>query len=183
MFQKKYALTTLLATAFVYFLLDAFNRLLFASSTSLQGESWVYLPAGLRLAFILIFLGPGALGIVFASCAIGLLHYSGMDATTVLGAGLISGLSPCIARRICLDKFKISSQLHQLSSGAVLKMAVVFAALNAVLQQMWLTWRDQAPHFAEAAAQMFVSDLLGTFIVLYVAKCALSLLPIPRPLK
>lgn len=180
---KKYALITLLATASAYFLLDAFNRLLFSSSILTNGGNWIYLPSGLRLAFILIFLNTGALAIVLASCAIGLVHYSGMDSLTVLGAGFISGFSPWLARLICLDTFKIDTQLHQLNTRALVKMAVIFAAIHAVMQQMWLTWWEPSTQFVDATAVMFLGDLLGTFILLYIAKYALSLLPVPSQLK
>jgi hypothetical protein len=178
--SKKYTLSTLLATALAYFLLDAFNRLLFSSSILATGGNWIYLPSGLRLAFILIFLNTGALGIVLASCAIGLVHYSGMDTLTVLGAGLISGFAPWLARLVCLDKFKLDTQLHQLSARALVKMAVVFAALNAVMQQLWLTWREPSTQFVDATAVMFIGDLLGTFVLLYIAKYVISLLPAPK---
>lgn len=181
--SKKFTLTTLLATALVYFLLDAVNRVLFYSAATASGESWIYLPAGLRLAFILIFLGTGAVGIALASCAIGLIHFSGMDPVTVLGAGLISGFSPWLARVICLEKFKLDTQLHHLNLAALVKMALTFAALNAVLQQMWLALFNPSTYFVEATARMFVADMLGTVILLYVAKYSLSLLPAPEQLK
>ena len=183
MHSKKITLTTLLATALVYFLLDAVNRALFSSAALTGGENWIYLPAGLRLAFILIFLGTGAMGIALASCAIGMIHLSGMDPVTVLGAGLISGFSPWLARFICLEKFKLDQELQHLNVAALVKMALTFAALNAVLQQMWFTWCDPSTHFVEATARMFTADLLGTIILLYVAKYSLSLLPAPNQLK
>jgi hypothetical protein len=179
--SKKYALPTLLAIALAYFLLDALNRLLFSSAILTTGGNWIYLPSGLRLAFILIFLNTGALGVVLASCAIGLVHSSGMDPLTVLGSGLITGFSPWLARLICLDKFKLDTELHQLNASALVKMAVIFAALNAVMQQMWLTWREPSTQFVEATAVMFVGDLLGTFVLLYIAKYVISLLPGPKP--
>ena len=180
---KKSTLTTLVATAIVYFLLDAVNRALFAPAAFTSGGNWIYLPAGLRLAFVLIFIGTGAVGIALASCAIGLVHFSGMDPVTVLGTGLISGLSPWLARVICLEKFKLDQQLHHLNLSALIKIALTFAALNAVMQQMWLTWCEPSTHFAEAAVKMFMADMLGTIILLYIAKYSLSLMPAPDQLK
>ncbi len=183
MHSKKFTLTTLLATALIYLLLDAVNRALFSSAALSSGENWIYLPAGLRLAFILIFLGTGAVAIALASCAIGLIHFSGMDPVTVLGAGLISGFSPWLARVICLEKFKLDTQLHHLNLAALVKIALTFAALNAVLQQLWFTWCNPSTHFIEATAKMFMADMLGTVILLYIAKYSLSLLPAPDQLK
>jgi hypothetical protein len=181
--SKKFTLVTLLATALVYFLLDALNRALFSSAALAGGETWVYLPAGLQLVFILIFLGTGAAGVTLASCAIGLVHFSGMDPVTVLGAGLISGFSPWLARLICLEKFKLDQQLHQLNQSALVKIALTFAALHAVMLQLWLSWSDPAIPFIEAAAKLFVADLLGTFILLYIAKYAIGLMPAPKQIK
>ena len=181
MLSKKYALPTLLVTALVYFLFDGVNRLLFSSSVLSTGGNWIDLPSGLRLAFILIFLDTGALGIVLASCAIGLVHHSGMDTLTVLGAGLISGFSPWLARLICIDKFKLDAHLNKLAPRALVKMAVVFAALHAVMQQLWLTWREPSTQFVDATVVMFLGDLLGTFVLLYFAKYVISLLPGSKP--
>ena len=180
---KKHTLTTLVATALLYFLLDAVNRALFSSAGSINGEGWIYLPAGLQLAFVLIFLGTGAAGIALASCAIGLIHGSGMDGMTVLGAGLISGFAPWLARVICLEKFKIDQQLHQLNATALLKMALTFSVLNAVIQQMWLTWCNPSTPFIQATAQMFIVNLLGTVVLFYLVKGSLSLVPAPGRLK
>jgi hypothetical protein len=181
--SKKFTMATLLATALVYFLLDALNRALFSSTALAGGESWIYLPAGLQLAFILIFLDTGAAGITLASCAIGWVHFSGMDPVTVLGAGLISGFSPWLARIICLEKFKLDQQLHQLNQAALVKMALTFAALHAVMLQLWLSWSDPAIAFIDAAAKLFVADLLGTLILLYIAKYAIGLMPAPGQIK
>lgn len=181
--SKNLNLTTLLATALVYFLLDVVNRALFSSVAFTGGESWIYLPAGLRLAFVLIFLGTGAVGIALASCAIGLIQFSGLDFVTVLGAGVISGFSPWLARVICLEKFKLDKQLHHLNLAALVKMALTFAALNAVMQQLWFTWCDPSAPFIEATAKMFTADMLGTVILLYIAKYSLTLMPAPDQLK
>jgi uncharacterized protein YacL len=181
--SKKLALTTLVAIALAYFLLDALNRVLFSPSVFENGGGWIYLPSGLRLAFLLIFLDLGALGIILASCAIGWVHYSAVDAITVLGAGFLSGVSPWVARIICREKFKLDKHLQQLTPTALVKMAVTFAALNAVMQQLWWTWRDPSTQFIEATAGMFVGDLLGTVALLYLAKFSFSLLPLPKRIK
>lgn len=179
----KTSLTTLTGTALVYFLLDAANRALLSPTASTYGEAWIYLPAGLQLAFVLIFLGTGALGIVLASCAIAMINFPGVDAVTLLGAGLISGISPWLARLICLSHFKLDKQLHQLNLTALVKMALTFAALHAVMQQMWFALRIPSTQFLEATLTVFFADLLGTIVLLYVAKYSIGLLPAPGPLK
>lgn len=172
----KTTLTTLMTTALVFFLLDAANRALFSSAA---GEAWIYLPAGLQMAFVLVFLGTGALGIALASCAIAMIYFPDMDAVTLLGTGLIAGFSPWLARLICLSKFKLDVQLHQLNRATLVKTAVTFAALHAVMQQMWFALRLPSTHFLEATVMVFFANLLGTIVLLYVAKYSIGLLPAP----
>lgn len=180
---QKSPISTLLVSAFAYFVLDAANRTLFSSSPGASGTPWIYLPSGLQLVFVLVFLNLGVFSIVLASCAIGLVHHAGMDTTTVLGAGLISGLAPWLARLICLDAFKLDTELQHLKASDLVKMAASFAALEAVLQQMWLSGRDPSVDFLGATAAMFASHLLGTLVLLYVAKYLINLIPAPGPLK
>ena len=86
-------------TAAAYVALFELNALLFSGLSFSASADWIYLPSGLRLGFILVFGVWGALGIVMASIATNLLHYPSGDTATLVVAGLISGLSPLLARK------------------------------------------------------------------------------------
>lgn len=86
-------------TAAAYVALFEINSLLFSGLSFSANADWIYLPSGLRLGFVLVFGVWGALGIAMASIGTNLLHYPSGDAATLVVAGLISGLSPLLARK------------------------------------------------------------------------------------
>ena len=96
-------LATVALTAVGYIALFELNELLFSAFSFSTGVDWIYMPSGLRLAFVLIFGGWGALGIGFATITIDLFHYFNGDVFMAVITGLISGGSPLLARKICID--------------------------------------------------------------------------------
>ena len=168
------------STAISYVLLFQLNTWLFSSLDFATGVNWIFLPSGLRLVFILVFLELGAAGIVIGSVAISMSQLLGADWVTAMGAGLISGFSPWLARLVCIDRLKLDINLNLLSTPTLLKVAMVFSVLSAVMHQLWFTWRGQSGDFLPPTAVMALGDLIGTVLVLYAAKFLLSLIPLPR---
>ncbi|MEY4099130.1 MAG: hypothetical protein RL300_301 [Pseudomonadota bacterium] len=164
-------------TGLAYFLLFELNNALFTSFSFSTGVNWIFLPSGLRLAFILVFGLWGAVGIALASFIINLLFYFDGSFVTSVGTGLISGFGPLLARAICVDLIKLDVDLKNLGAGTLLKVAVIFAVLSPMLHQAWFTLRGQTENFIHSTAVMVVGDLTGTLVVLYVAKFLLGLAP------
>ena len=104
-------------TAAAYAALFELNTLLFSAFSFSTGVDWIYLPSGLRLAFVLVFGVWGALGIILASIAIDFIHYFNADVTTAVVTGLISGASPLLARTICVDRLGLNKDLTNLTTG------------------------------------------------------------------
>ena len=157
-------------TGAAYVALFELNALLFSSFSFSANADWIYLPSGLRLGFVLVFGVWGALGIVFASIATNLLHYPNGDAVTLVVAGLISGLTPLLARKICVDRFALDISLKNLTADQLFKTAGIFAVLSATIHQLWLTFRGRTDHFLSSAMVTVVGDFLGTILILYAAK-------------
>ena len=65
MAARKYA-GIIVATAVAYFSLFQLNSYFFSSSGFSEGVNWIFLPSGLRLVFILLFVESGAVGIMGA---------------------------------------------------------------------------------------------------------------------
>jgi len=164
-------------TALAYLLLFELNNALFTSFSFSAGVNWIFLPSGLRLAFILVFGVWGAIGITLASFTIHLLFYFDGSFVSAVGTGLISGFAPLLARAICVDLIKLDVELKNLSAGTLLKVAVVFAVSSPVLHQIWFTLRGQTENFMNNTAVMAIGDLTGTLVVLYLAKFLLGLAP------
>lgn len=168
---------TVAGTALAYFLLFELNALLFSYLEFSAGVSWVFLPSGLRLAFILVFGVWGALGIVVASIVLSAAHHFQGLMLIALGAGLISGLSPLLARRVCVDFLKLRVDLTGLTAASLLQVALVFAVVSASMHQIWFKWQGLTENFLEGVLVMAVGDLLGTILVLYAAKFLFRALP------
>ena len=167
-------------TALAYFFLFQLNNYFFSSLGFSQGVSWIFLPSGLRLAFLLLFAGWGALGIVLASVAISYFYQFDGNLVTIVGAGIISGLAPWLARLICIDKLGLDVNLQNLTASTLLKIAALFSVLSPILHQLWYTLRGHTADFLGSTAVMVVGDLTGTLVVLYTAKAVLALLSVPE---
>ncbi len=166
-------------TCAAYFLLCRLNTALFSSLGYSDGVDWVFLPSGLRLAFVLVFVEEGALGIMLASALVGGLYHFSDDVVTALGAGFISGFAPWLARLVCLDRFKLDVNLRGLTAVTLIKVSLVFSALSPVLHQLWFSWRGRTEDFISSTAVMAVGDLVGTLLVMYSVKMLAQLVPAP----
>jgi len=178
----KHETLVVLATAGMYVALFELNSLLFLSFSFSKGVDWVYLPSGLRLAFILIFGVSGALGIGMASFAISLNFYFLGDYQTAIFTGLISGFSPLLARKFCIDFIELDVNLEKLSPSTLLKVSAIFAIISPVLHQLWFRVRGQTQDFISSTSVMALGDFTGTIIVLYAAKFLINSLQHPGDL-
>jgi hypothetical protein len=176
---RKYAVIVS-ATALAYFSLFQLNNYFFSSFGFSEGVSWIFLPSGLRLAFILLFVESGALGIALASVLISYFYQFEGNLLTIAGAGFLSGFAPWLARLICIDKFKLDVNLKNLTSATLVKISVLFSVLSSVLHQLWYTLRGVTEDFVSSAAVMAFGDMLGTIVILYAAKGLLALVPVTR---
>ena len=173
--QKSVSIVAL--TALAYMGLFSFNQLVFPILDVTSGRGLVFLPCGLQLIGILLFVEWGALGLVLGALAMGLGPLYAGDPITAIGAALLAGLAPLCARTLCLRYDALDEDLHGLSGGALLRLAVVFSALNALLGQLWLVARNQGGDLWAGVALHFTGDLLGALIVMYSAKLVLDRLP------
>lgn len=164
------------ATALAYAALFELNSLLFSAFSFSTHVDWIFLPSGLRLAFVLVFVECGAVGIAIASMLLSYFLQSDGNFMTSLGTGVISGFAPLLARQFCLDLLKLDAGLRNLNTATLFKTSAVFAICSAVLHQLWFTWIDQATNFIQSTVAMAVGDFLGTVIVLYTAKFVLTTL-------
>ena len=164
------------ATAVAYVGLVKLNDFAFSSFSFSNGVNWVFLPSGLRLAFILVFVEWGAVGIATASLLLSYLSQSDGSLVTSLGTGAISGFAPLLARKVCIDFLKLDADLRNLSATILFKTSAVFAIFSALLHQLWYTWLGQTSNFIHSTLVMMMGDFLGTVIVLYASKFVLTTL-------
>ena len=164
-------------TALAYMGLFSFNQFVFPTLDMASARGLVFLPSGLQLIGILLFVEWGALGLVLGALAMGFGPLYAGDPITTLGAALLTGLAPLCARALCVRCDALDEDLHCLSAAGLLRLTVVFSALSALMGQLWLLGRNQGGDLWADMALHFTGDLLGALIVLYSAKLVLDRLP------
>ena len=153
-------------TAVSYYLLYQLNIFLFGSLNFSHRVDWVFLPSGLRLAFVLLFLGDGAIGIALASTLITYLMYFDGSYVSMVLSGSLAGLAPYIARLVAIHWFNLEENLVNIKNIGLFKISVLFAIISAVVHQLWYFWIGKTSDFIDSALVMMVGDWLGTVLVL-----------------
>lgn len=164
-----------LGCALAYFYAFQLNLYWFDWIEFSHGVNWVYIPSGLRLLFVLLLARLGGLGVALSSIA---LNYSYGDAEAHIFnivTGLISGGSPCVARYLARRWFNLDPQLMNLTGRDFFRLSVLFAAVNALLHQLWYFWVNKTPDFLASTLAMAVGDWLGTVLVLATVSLCIQL--------
>ncbi len=150
------------------------NSYVMGSFSFSLGVSWVFLPAGFRLLLTLLLDKNGALGIAMASIAISLGFYF-EDPILGIGAGVISGLAPYIAKLLVFRDSDLKQDLSQLDAKQLLNCVFVFSIVSPLMHQAWYKLHNEDSPFFEGLGVMIIGDLIGTFIVIYLAKTVIFL--------
>ncbi len=169
-----------LGCAVAYFYAFKLNLYWFDWIEFSHGVNWVYIPSGLRLLFVLLFARLGGIGVALSSIAV---NYSYGDTEAHIFnviTGVISGASPCIAAYLARQWFNLDPLLMNLTGRDFFKLSVLFAAVNAVLHQIWYLWVDKTPDFLGSTLAMAVGDWLGTVLVLATASLCIQLYKLQR---
>ncbi len=150
------------------------NEWLFSTTALHDGANWIFLPAGLRLLCTLIFAGEGAIGLLIASLMSVFLRNDSMDDLTSIGSALVSAGAPYLAYRAAL-KFGMPASLEKLSAAGLSLLALMYALTSSFLHSFWFAARGFFPDFLHGWSAMFIGDLAGTMIMVYLLKIILAL--------
>lgn len=164
-------------TTLAYVGLLSFNQFLFSSFDARASSGWLFLPSGLRLVCVLLFVEWGSLGMALGALWMSMGQVYTEDPITTLGAAVLSGLAPLVARAMCLRCAAFEESLQGLTAACLLRITVAFAAISALLHQLWFVARGQGGDVWDALAVHFTGDLLGALAILYSAKLLLDHLP------
>ncbi len=165
-----------LGCAVVYFYAFKLNQYWFEQLEFSPGVNWVFIPSGLRLLLVLVLLRTGAIGITLGSIAVNYsFDFAPESHVFNIVTGLISGTSPCLARYVAKNWFKLKTELTNLDAQLLLKISILFAATNALLHQLWFFWIGQIHDFISSTLVMGVGDWFGTVLVLTTASLVIKL--------
>ena len=164
----------------VFFLaMLAINEWVFSQSEFVRGINWVFLPAGARLLCILLFGGAGALGVLVASWIASFYYFFPDDFIRAFAGGVLGTAAPYTVYLIARQVFGLRLSLANLTTRHLLICIVGYAAASATLHHVWFALQGNMNEFFQGLAVMFVGDLIGTLIVIYVLKAMLGWL-MPR---
>ena len=175
MFPSVFLSPTLISIAAILYAASfLINSYVMGSFSFSLGVSWVFLPAGLRLLLTLLLDKNGAIGIAIASIAISLGFYF-EDLILGIGAGVISGLAPYIAKLLVFPDSDSNRDLSQLDAKQLLNCVFVFSVVSPIMHQAWYSLHNKEGLFFEELGVMIIGDLIGTLIIIYLAKAAIFL--------
>lgn len=161
---------TALAWAALYRLNDIWSDALAWS----DGVTWLFLPAALRPLAILLFGLRGAAGL-FLGSLLTMSMFTDAPMERVVSVAALSALAPLAAVTCVVRCLNLRHHLRGLTTLHLLLVVVASAALSVTLHNLYYWNTDFHADLFSGMLPMFVGDLLGTFVVLYVARSALKL--------
>ena len=169
------SLPIMVVSALLYAVLFFANDWITQYLEAAPGVNWIYLPAGLRLFLVLIFGLSGALGIVISSVLITLYRDMGDAYLSIIGIGLISGLSPLLARYLTIRNLKISPDLSNLNLPIIAACIVIFALISSSLHQLWFWLMDIPSGSFPNTIVMITGNILGAVLLIALIKVGIDL--------
>ena len=168
-----YAAEVVFAAA-AYILLFILNEQLNPFFWERTGVSWLFLPAGLRLLLVLLCGWPAAVGIMIGGWITGSWMLADYPWLVPL-FGVVNGLAPLLAAWSARRHFGIRASLANLTPLNLLGLSLLFAAINALLQQVFylLSGVTPASDLPAALFAMFFGDVTGALVVLFITSLSI----------
>lgn len=135
--------------------------------------NWVFIPSGLQLLFVLVFLELGAMGVVAGSVFIQYTNTPDEHLFNIV-TSIVSGGSPLLAQAIAKRLFGFDVTLTGFNAQLLLKVSVLFALVSPVLHQIWYLFVGRTEHLVMDTVVMAIGDWFGTVLVLATAAWTLK---------
>ena len=156
----------ILASSFFYYLTFSVNQQFFNAYEFSFGVNWIFIPSGVQLLLVLVAGVYGAIGIFLASVVIGLQNYYLDSVFLTLITAFISGSSPLLARKICIDFLGVDKNLRNITLKLIVKMSLIFGLISASLHQVWFYYNEKSDDFLSDLLVMYAGNIIGTILVL-----------------
>lgn len=164
-------------TTLIYYGTYIFNGWFFSSFTIAPYVSLIYLPAAVRVLFALVLGLPAAVGMTLGTM---LIIYTTQGAWTVvwyeaIPVSIISGFGPLAAVMIGVRWLKLPADLRGLKPLHLIQFTLLGALCNSIPTNAfyWAVGNLTTP--LTGMLQMFVGDVLGTLLFLWLAASAVKL--------
>jgi hypothetical protein len=164
-----------LGVALVWFALFELNTWLFSRIHLTGFISWIFLPAAIRMLAVMVGGWAGALGLFLGALLtnLSLLKYEPFN---IVILAVLSTIGPLAAFNLCTRWLKLPRDLSGLQRSQLLVFAVAGSIFNTIPHNFYFYFTGLSHDAWSGVLPMFVGDLAGTLIVLYLASLALRLL-------
>lgn len=158
--------TNVLGIALVWYALSKFNAWLFAGLEHTARAHWIFLPAAFRPLIILMFDRVGAAGLVLGAY---LTVYGTEDGHALYQVirSVILGVTPWIAVSLGKWMLNIPHSLTGLGAGHIILLCTLCASANAITLNGYLWASGRFEGGLMQIATVFVGDLVGAALVLF----------------
>lgn len=163
-----------LGVALAWFALFQLNTWLFSTIHLTGFISWIFLPAAIRMLAVMVGGWTGTLGLFFGGILtnLSLLKYEPFNIVMLAG---LSALGPLIAFNLCTRWLKLPRDLAGLQRSQLLVFAIVGAIFNSFPHNLYFYFTGLSPDAWSGVVPMFIGDLAGTLIMLYLASLVIRL--------
>ncbi len=158
----------------VWVALFQLNNFLFSEINLSSFISWIFLPAAIRMLAVMINGWAGALGLFFGAILTNLSQLEFEPFNVLVLAGL-SALGPLAAAHLCTRWLQLPGDLAGLQRSQLLVFAVAGAIFNVFPHNLFFYVTGMSDDAWSGVLPMFVGDLSGTLIVLYVASFSIRI--------
>jgi hypothetical protein len=165
-------LTIGVTTAWV--VLYQLNSWLFSDLQLNKYINWIFLPAAIRVLAVMINGWAGVLGLFFGAILtnLGQLEFEPLNVLMLAG---LSALGPIAAVHLCTRWLQLPVDLFGLQRSQLLVFAVAGALFNVIPHNLFFYMSGISGDAWSGVLPMFVGDLAGTLIVLYVASFSMRM--------
>lgn len=164
-----------MGVATVWVMLFFLNNWLFSETYLNSFISWIFLPAAIRMLAVMIDGWAGVLGLF---CGAILTNFSQLEFepfNVFVLAGL-SAVGPIAAVHLCKRWFQLPVDLVGLQRSQLFVFAVTGAIFNVIPHNLFFYMTGMSDDVWSGVLPMFVGDLAGTLIVLYVASFSIRMI-------
>ncbi|HEX3379181.1 MAG TPA: hypothetical protein VHU21_05185 [Paraburkholderia sp.] len=153
------------------------NQVVFTHTSFVQGINWIYLPSGVRLLGTLLLGFDGAIGLLLAGLITDFLYWFPHDPVRAIAGAFLGSLAPYVVYRLALEYYDLRASLTNLTPKRLVVLALAYSIANPLFHHVWFALTGTTKNWFESFFSMFVGDLTGALIMLYVMKGILALLP------
>lgn len=157
-------------------LLFELNHWLFSFVEQTPFINWVFLPAALRMVAVLLLGWRGVAGLFLGALLTNQPELGLMDSLTLSALSSATPWLAVVCARCCLN---IAPDLAGLSFGQLLTISTIGALSSATLHNAYFSMQSANHHWVDGFVPMFVGDMVGTLVVLYLSAAVLRRLPRP----